>query len=42
MPASRILDSRLPEQHPKSPHVLGGEPQPATEPEPNIKGGARG
>jgi hypothetical protein len=38
MPASRILEGRLLEQHPKSSHILGGQPQHATEPERDIKG----
>ena len=42
MPASRILEGRLPEQHPRA-HIFSGvQPQPYTEPEQDIKGEARG
>ena len=40
MPASRILEGRLPEQHPGRPKLLKAQPQPQTEPERDIKGEA--
>jgi len=36
MPASRILEGRLPEQHPAR-DMPGDQPRPATEPERDIK-----
>jgi hypothetical protein len=40
MPASRILEGRLPEQHPSASIFLTAQPQLATEPERDIKGEA--
>jgi len=42
MPASRILEGSLPEQHQKAQIFSRAQPQPKTEPERDIKGEARG
>jgi hypothetical protein len=42
MPASRILEGRLPEQHPSAHIFFGSQPQPPTEPKRDIKGEALG
>jgi hypothetical protein len=42
MPASRILEGRLPEQHPSAHIFLAPNHSPQTEPERDIKGEARG